>query len=345
MGKGKGRGSAKCTFYHDIQQELSRKETIRRQPVKKTPSQRPRLTTGLGTLRNLIRERTSYEHHEWIQQRRRAGYIPQKPETVANSGIEDMAPAELLGTTILSPSERKRFFENSTVSSLEIMTLKVLGEYLVDYLNAMGIEQLHGALSLLPSETLAALSVLISYNTGVDNNLAYVLGNHSHVTCLSLRATKIDDSFNDDGLLSLLPEVEDSSSELQSSWEDLDGNDDGETMMANIQFDGSTSRLQRLELVECPSITVDGLLAFLEKQPFIKRLSIAGCFNREDKGEKLLQRLPQLLPSLESLDLRRCSWVCQSSIHTLANTYERNQNGSPDIHYQDGQIDGGQEAW
>lgn len=345
MGKGKGRGSAKSVFYHDIQEELSKKATTRKKPVNKPPSHRPRLTTGLGTLRNLIRERRSYEHFEWTQQRRRAGYIPQKSTTVANPDVEEIDPAELLGTAIFSSSERKGFFETSTVSSLQTTCLKVLGKYLVDYLDAMGVQQLHSALSLLPSETLAALSMLTSYSTGVDNNLAHVLGAHSHVTCLSLRATNIDDSFVDDGLLSLLPEFEKSSSDLQSSWEDLADDDVFEDIMSQDEFDGAASCLLRLELVECPSITVDGLLAFLEKQPFIKRLSIAGCFNREDGGEKLLQRLPQLLPSLESLDLRRCSWVSKSSIDSLAKAYEQNQNGSPDIYCQDGQIQGGYEAW
>ena len=144
----------------------------------------------------------------------------------------------------------------------------------------------------------------------------------------------------------LLPEVEEeAASRLQSSWEDLDDYYGEKDEMESIGSDGTAYRLKRLELVECPSITVDALLAFLEKQPFIRRLSIAGCFNREDGGEKLLQMLPQLLPSLESLDLRRCSWASAASIQHLVKTYEENQNGSPEILYQDGQIYVGNEAW
>jgi hypothetical protein len=344
MGKGKGRGSAKNTLHWEIQQEVrkvhSGSSSRARIPTKAEDKerQRPRLNLGLGQLRNLLRERRSHEDYEWMQQRRRAGFVlNQNQGSLTQVKGQKEIPSKPLGSLLFSPSEYKSYFEGSPTASLQNKSLQVLGEYLTEYLQAMGVEELHAALSLLPAETLAALSVVVSKATGVGNQLAYVLGGHPHVEALCFRASKgsstdQDCSLDDEGLFDLIPKRIDSPTEINASWEDID-EEDYEGLMNTLE--GSTFRLKRLELVDCPLLSATGILALLENCPFITHLSFAGCLNRQEGGIQVIQCLPKLLPALQVLDITRCSWVTSLLVKNLTQFYESRQQLPPVVYFRE----------
>ena len=343
MGKGKGRASAKATYAWDIKQEV-------RQLNKQRPHnscsrnqeenrQRPRLRLGLGHLNNLLKERRSQENYEWLQRRRHAGYLPQQHQ-VQLTNEKNRILYTPLGTHTLSPTEYQSLLleESNEPKSLQNLCLNVLGEYLVEYMHAMGVDGLHGALSLLPSESLAALSIVVSKSTGVGNSLAHVLGSHSHVEALCFRASNDDitsheERFNDEGLLKLIPPIPDSSdSRREISWEDLD--DEHDAKLQDLEYMGYTFRLKRLELVDCTLLTTNGVLLFLEKCPFLKHLSLAGSLNRDDTASTVIECLPRLLPGLQVLDITRCSWVTPLLVKELQMQYRSLDQTPPTVHFQ-----------
>ena len=294
MGKGKGRGSAKAIYAWDIEQQVrnavveKQQQQQRRSTTTTTTTssntkqqQRPRLTTGLGQLRNLIKERRQYENYEWIQQRRRAGFLPpqqQKPTTTTTTTNKGIVPSRPLGSllqlkqqqqqqqdlNLSSSSSSSSSSSQPLLLSLQTLCLHVLGQYFINYLEAMGVDEFHTILSLLPSESLSKLSIIVSKNFGINNQLALCLGKHCHVEELCLCSTKhnnnnnnnknnnrksnnnneddddmVDDDtlyFTDEGLLNLIPERNTKNTtndttistivETVSSWEDLlDDND------------------------------------------------------------------------------------------------------------------------
>lgn len=343
MGKGKGRASAKNALHWEIQQEVRKVYNSSTSGNNRTTEnsddrrQRPRLKVGLGQLRNLLRERQSYEKYEWMQQRRRAGFLLNEDQrSLTQVKSQEVVPTKALGSLLFSPSQYMSHFEGSPTPSLQTSCLGILGEYIIQYLDAMGIEELHAALSLLPSEALAVLSVAVSRATGVDNRLAYALGRHPHVEALCFRAprdiaTNEERSLSDRGLIDLIPDTPCSTTEINTLWEDMDeDNDDGLSKLV----EASMFRLKRLELVDCPSLTATGILAFLEKCPFITHLSLAGCLNRNEGGIEVMHALPTLLPALKVLDVTRCSWATSALIKDIIRVYENIQQIPPAVHFQ-----------
>eukprot|EP00980_Cylindrotheca_fusiformis_P022391 scaffold9268_cov133-Cylindrotheca_fusiformis.AAC.2 len=343
MGKGKGRASARNTLYWEIQQEVGKaysgSSSRARTPTSSKGNQheRPRLKVGLAQLRNLLRERQFYDNHEWMQQRRRGGFLlDQNHESLTQVEGQKVAPFKPLGSLILSTSQYESSMECSHTATLQNKCLQVLGEYLVEYINAMGMEELHAALSLLPGDSLAELSVFVSKSTGVDNRLAFVLGRHRHVEALCFCAPKDiennpESSLTDRGLLDLLPKDLVSLPNIDASWEDIDDEDNEGLLMA---LESSVCRLKKLELVDCPSLTASGIHTLLEKSPFITHLSLAGCLNGEEGGIGIIQSLPKLLPALHVLDITRCSWATSSLVEELTEAYESLQHTHPLVHFQ-----------
>jgi hypothetical protein len=353
MGKGKGRASAKATFRYDIQQNAREviqqhhyNSNLNRQSSLISNAERPRFVkTSLGQLRNLLRERRSHENFEWMQQRRRNGFLPQNRQTTTITG-------KTLASVSLRPLGSLLFASTTANDNLQTKCVQVLGEYLSDYKEAMGKEELHAALSLLDSESLALLSVAVSKTKkGVDDDISFCLGKHSHVQALCFRARKSnsDDAsyFSDQALLDLIPTSHhfDPSSSFRNSytisketisWEDLEDDQDGMDSILKSDDTSSSYRLKRLELVDCPSLTSNALRQFLELSPFITHLSLAGCLNSEgDGGTKLLEDLPSLLPGLKVLDLTKCSWVTDALIiNQLKQKYSNSQQTPPKVYHK-----------
>ena len=123
--------------------------------------------------------------------------------------------------------------------SLQDMCLAVLAKYLNEYLVAMGVEELHVHLSMLPPGSLSMLSVLVSRHVGMTDEMT-TLFRHTGLERLSLVAPTVDDdddgnnacwnALTDNGLLSVLPSENDRhrltdkaashTSPSMSSWQD-----------------------------------------------------------------------------------------------------------------------------
>ena len=319
MGKGKGhqcgsfgRKSQGAAFRHEFQEQVSQVRLNRPKPVTTksslTPKERPRLAS-LGQLKGLIQERQSYEQFEMMQERRRNGFVPNaRLPQLQSDPIETHPPGWMLHYG--EPDDPI----DPTVELLQKSCRKMLAKHLQDYLEAMGPQDLHGALSLLPSETLSALSVEISKRGGMTNELAHVLGCHAHVERLSFHAAlHIDETLTDEGIEALVPYMPEQ--DTHDSWEEM------ETSIDLLQLQGVSVRLKRLELIHCHLLTFGALERLLTKCSCITHLSLAGSLNAED-GPQVLLHLPQWLPGLQVLDLSQCSWVTAELLYVYSNHYE-----------------------
>ena len=272
-----------------------------------------------------------------MERRRRAGFLPQKTESQPKSEpIVSHPPGYILN---FGSNENKP----SNVESLQSKCLATLSKYILEYEEAMGAEQIHAALSLLPSETIADLSVAISKTIGITNGLAIALGKHAHVDALSFRATQDDDGLDDDGLRQLVPHVP--SAAVHDSWEDFGDSD--EALVDVMQLEGCNVRIKRLELLDCQLISADVLLDLLEKCACITHLSLSGSLNGTGEGERVFRSLPTLLPALEVVDVTRCAWVTTSVLDRFLSCYESSQE-APLVLCQDcfvGSYEGSRRDW
>jgi hypothetical protein len=317
MGKGKGhqsgsfgRKSQGAAFRHEFQEQVSQVHLNRPKPVttKSTlTKERPRLAS-LGQLKGLIQERQSYEQFEMMQERRRNGFVPHaKLPQLQSDPIETHPPGWMLYYGEPDPID-------PTVELLQKSCRKMLAKHLQDYLEAMGPQDFHGALSLLPSGTLSALSVEISKSGGITNELALVLGCHSHVERLSFHAAlHIDETLTDEGIEALVPYMPEQ--DTHDSWEEM------ETSIDLLQLQGVSVRLKRLELIHCHLLTFGALERLFTKCSCITHLSLAGSLSADD-GPQVLLHLSQWLPGLQVLDLSQCSWVTAELLHVFSNGYE-----------------------
>ena len=362
MGKGKGRQSGgfsskseraahACEWYD--QQYYREEGLVRSRPrmsasssaytIAAAPpllsSQRPRLTM-LGQLKGILRERQFEENQEFMERRRRDGFVPPRSTTFPTEAsipiMEDHPPGWILDFGKGSCSTNH---SSSVVESLEQKCLKVLNRFIMDYLEAMGREDLHGALSLLPAETLTALSIAVSQGNGISNDLAYCIGKHAHVEELSFRSSTLarGDCHNclmDEGLFELVPrssfkmqhnvDAEDIIDDWEETYNEV-RDDDWETRHALqldvLQLDGVNVGLKRLELIDCLYLSSKAVVALLEMCACITHLSLSGSIQAIDDGLEVMQALPELLPDLQVLDVTRCGWVTGDLLATLHNTY------------------------
>jgi hypothetical protein len=324
MGKGKGHQSGgfgsksqKATYAHEFHErvgevKLSRPRRQSQSTSTLSSQQRPRLTR-LSQLRGILQERHSQEAYELEQRRRRDGFLPQRDEDTCPKLAEVVShpPGWIL-------NYGKEQNPPEVVESLQSKCLKLIGEYIQEYLEAMGKNELHAALSLLPSETLATLSVVVSKTSGVNNDLAIVLGKHAHVEGLCFRAAHDDQTLNDEGLLELVPHLP--SQGVHESWEELEDDHD-HALVDVLHLEGCNVRLKRLELIDCPYITADAVIKLLEKCACITHLSLAGSLHTVEDGVRVFRELPNLLPGLQVLDITRCSWMTTSFLESFRQCY------------------------
>jgi hypothetical protein len=353
MGKGKGRQSGgfsskslRAAYSHEIQQQVYEprpsQPTTKQSSTSERPSstsERPRLTR-LSQLKGILRERQSQEEYEILQRRQRQGFVPRRPEPSKSKEEENPAVSNPPGFILyyddnqcndlkkaILPSNKTAMME-----SLQSRCVKVLGQYLPAYLEALGGNDLHAALSLLPSETLAALTVLISSTVGMTNELATVLGKHAHAERLSLHSalptTDDEDAtcLTDECIWSLVPHLpSDAMTPTHESWEDLL---DTAFALDILHMEGCSIRLKRLELVNCSSVSREPVLALFSKCAGITHLSLAGSLSLED-GPTVMMRLPDLLPALQVLDVSTCAWATFSLLQSFRRVYDDWESQGP----------------
>ncbi len=358
--KGKGRqsgefGSKNLRAAHTIEWQTQVHQVVRRNRPSKPSvvadttvhSQRPRLTR-LGQLKGILRERQFQESYELFERRRRAGFVPALlvSNSVPITNVEIHPPGWILnyGKVQLSKTVGET---NDLVGSLQSKCLLLLSRYILEYLDALGKEQLHSTLALLPTETLAALSEAVSKGIGVTDDLAFVLGKHTHAEELCFRSTigtGEDNALTDKGILELVPRLPsilvrgENDQETWDDWEEayLDNSDDElqqrQLLVVDaLQLEGVNVGLKRLELVDCLYISADAVLALLEKCACITHLSLAGSIQGIDDAVQVIRALPELLPSLQVLDVTRCGWMSISILTDLQEQYRKKSSYKPPI--------------
>lgn len=241
--KGKGRqaggfGSKNLRAAHTLEWQSQVQQIVvgRRNPlsspagtrssVPATTTHRPRLTR-LGQLKGILRERQFQESYEFLERRRRDGFVPSL-QKATDSPIHNTSPIHPPGwmlqygkiasadtTDYCECDKEQPSLSSSTSSSLSIESLQskclqLLCHYVLEYLEVMGRDELHTALALLPAETLAKLSINVSKRIGMTDDLVYVIGKHAHVEELSLRSKLemgVGNVITDQGLLELIPRL------------------------------------------------------------------------------------------------------------------------------------------
>jgi len=326
---------------------------------------RPRLT-NLSHLKGILRERQYEESWELMERRRRAGFLPPRPQishddsTAISSKLDDHPPGWILHHGKKDKSLREEEEEEGSSSSsssfifesLELKCLKILSRYILEYLESMGREELHTALSFLSSEMLSELSIEVSKGKGISNDLAYCIGNHTHVEELSFRSMNTTtsekhdgcyDSLTDEGLFELVPRLPTSNNNTDyveeelitttttvvDDWEDAyeeymhdeDVFQRHELPLDALQLDGVNVGLKRLELLDCLDLSAVSVLALLKKCSCITHLSLSGSIQAIDDGIEVLHSLPELLPDLMILDVTRCDWITATLLTEMKDAY------------------------
>jgi hypothetical protein len=175
------------------------------------PSNRRRpfsLKTQLSQLKGLLRERQSYEAYQLMERRRRDGFLPSRltwlnqPEKY--EPILTHPAGWLIHHTGQDPQNDKNNEEqsestdsatNTMVPTLQYLSLQVLAQYFDEYWQAMGHDSLHAIMSILPSNSLTELSILLSSSNsgGINDHIAVLLGKHAHVDRLCFRASPVNE--------------------------------------------------------------------------------------------------------------------------------------------------------
>ncbi len=211
--------------------------------------ERPKFALALRrNLNGILHERQALRSHQLRERRRRNGFLPRDDRDIV-SGF-DKAHEESVSNGLSHPSgwilrykyrsnggvfdqieseTEMEYMENfgvqkrRSIPMLQTLALKVFAHYIRDYRSAMGDEELYGALSILPPESITDLSILLSSeptasNTSpvrirsserggerrrrrnhetdldsppilyMDDDLAMLLGQHQHVEHLCFRS-------------------------------------------------------------------------------------------------------------------------------------------------------------
>lgn len=350
---GFGRKSQNSEWKKQWQREASsipRNRPTKSSAVATASKERPRFA-GLSQLKGLIRERQSHEQYELLERRRRQGFVPRPKEEQTSAQEQSKVPHHPPGWLLnynegsyshsytasrsIQNTEHIHEFDKSPPTSVPIRVIQplhsscldTLADYLPDYLDALGMHELHDSLALLPSDVLAELSIIVSKRHGMNNRLAFCLGAHAHVQALSFHAAiHKDETLGNDGILSLVPTMPSSQKIIQASqhdtWEELIDRNEDDIGCDLLQLEGVSMKLRRLELVNCSLVTFDAIEQLLSKCSWITHLSLAGSLTED--GVEVLVKLPQWLPALQVLDLTNCVWVTSEALYDFTESYPDN---------------------
>ena len=200
--KGKGRqsggfGSKSLKANHHQEVKMLRDETLRwtrtetagfvawsnarQKHQRRLAGERPKFALALRrNLNGILHERQAMRSHEFRERRRRNGFLPRDDEIV--SGF-DKAHEQNVSNGLSHPSgwllrynnnsakhdeadskkyETEENCKKRSAPKLQTLALKVFAQYIREYRSAMGDEELYGALSILPPESITDLSILLS---------------------------------------------------------------------------------------------------------------------------------------------------------------------------------------
>ena len=321
MGKGKGRQAgafASKSMRAQFQQEWTgsfNEETARRRKQQKKQAAQKRNTTKerpkilLNPLRNLLESRQFDDRVEHTS-------IRQKHHSSKKRVLS------LPGSALFFRDESFACdFKERKIPTLQLLSLKTLAHVLSEYLDQLGLDELHQYLSFLDGPALSALSVLVSESVGMSNSFLYVIGSHSHLTRLSIKPPPNDDetdgnwkALTSEGLRALVPSWG-HQTHIPDNWE--------EDSQEELEWKGCI-RLQRLELISSPHLSAEVLCELLDVCRGISHLSLSGSLEFSS-GPEIVWKLPNLLPNLQYIDLSGNAWVTENLIRNLLEKFNLNQ--------------------
>ena len=240
----------------------------------------------------------------------------------------------------------------SVVPPLEELSLKGFASVLKDYVSYFGKDFMHQRLEYFPSDLLSSLSQQCHT---INNDVAFVLGNHAHLERLVLSSSRLNNKhlpvvgctstteshdqhsscLTDEAFIPLIPkmvfqreeqegnESNAPSHDVEESWENLDLN--------CISYQGCW-KLERLEIRDYQATTIKHLRNFLCKCPRITHLSLSSSFNAISGPTILLTNntehydcedgdndgtIVDTLCNLQVLDLSGCSWVTYDILYSF----------------------------
>ena len=318
----------------------------------KTGINRPRVAVNVNQLRGLLRQRILEDRQRDVNFRR-AGIIQntssidmqrEKEETNVKSEIETMNVGWLMNynhRAILAGIEGTGMLDKD--DSLEKISILALAPVMNEYVAACGVEYMHERIAALPGEEICFLSSLCR---DVDDEIAYILGGHSHVDKLVLngnddyyRIGELEEEIGRDeercltatGLLlianpsgSMIPTCADNiANTMVDSWEALSLQEQHghqqDPSFGMISLNEECSNLKRLELRNFYTDDIFHFAQFLRGCSKLTHLSLSNSLN-SIIGEQILlwedttvlngtRTLLDLLPNLQILDLQGCQWL------------------------------------
>jgi len=314
MGKGKGhQAGAFASKAMNRQFQLEWHEQLpssrKRRSAKKPDQARERPKIQWHSLQGLLQQREYDDRLEYRAMRQK--------KSVTNHPNKQQNPP---GWVVYYGADDPRTdYTSGAIPSLQSLALQALAPALQDYIDAWGSELVQYHLSLLPSDTLTDLSVLVSSKIGMTNEICKVLGPHDHVKALCLVAPQTDDeddsrwkALTDDAILEIIPQWGIQRETIPNSWEE-----------DTTTFDGAWKgcvKLQRLELGHVPHLSVETLSALLRKCGGITHLGIVGSLGY-NSGPEILWKMHDLLPKLQVLDLSHTPWLTEELVRGIFKAY------------------------
>lgn len=214
------------------------------------------------------------------------------------------------------------------VPSLQELCVHVLARNLKAYIHACGKEYMRDCLSGLPAPLITKLSI---ESSKINDDVAYVLGSHSHLICLVLNATSFNSSYYDEdyvsssndslsiyGLQQLIPCTEKDVVPFYSNetdWESLSEDVENlDTKSDTLQLKSYPTNLERLELHNFHTDSISEFLHVIKKLKHLSHLSISNCFDSITGPQLLLgdvekETFVECIPNLQVLDFTGCSWL------------------------------------
>ena len=303
---------------------------------------RPRIEVNVNQLRGLLRERI-LEDRQRDASFRRATRISSANMEQANeaqsvkSEIQTMKIGWLIDydhRATLAGIESTEILNKD--NSLEKMSIRALAPVMKEYVAACGVEYMHDTIAFLSGES---INILSSLCREIDDNIAYILGRHSHVRRLVLNGS--DDAYQicemeeeidsnngkhltATGLLFMADPkasacAQNNDTEMVDSWEALSLQLEEDASYNTISTSDECNNLERIELRNFYSDDVQQFAQFLKKCSKLTHLSLARSLNSVTGQQILLWEDPNvtkgtgtlldILPNLQILDLQGCQWL------------------------------------
>jgi hypothetical protein len=366
---GFGRKSQRAAFQQEWQQRLQEDYYVQvhkyERPRKSPAAAERRTFSCTNSLRRLIAERQFWDRvqddEQQVLQRQKAApsqrLSPGSPGWIiyhhpADSD-DDFAHEFLQVSNATCTSTSTSTSTSTKLPTLQSLALTQLAKSLPAYLEALGVEQLHRYLSLLPGQALTVLSVQLSLAGTMTNDLCQVLARHSQLQRFSLCAKQQCDDCNDslqpnEALKRLLPFQEgtaihtdtadekrffihntNSKLHVPDSWEELLNDDDDddeeeEEPPFSLPFTPSPRSLcslERLQLGNLPFLDLHLLKqVLLTCAPRLTHLGLIKTLTYG--GPDVLRNLSQWVPLLQVLDVSgNTSWVTQPLLKAVYESF------------------------